>query len=86
MESTMTTSMTGSARLCTVAFGTAQNEFMRTSSGLRTGHLVPAYGAFQGTRVSALAPVAVKATALLPITDVVVLDGTAGIRTWSPPV
>jgi hypothetical protein len=27
-----------------------------------------------------------KATALLPISDVVVFDGLAGIRSWSPPV
>ncbi len=45
----------------------------------------------QGTGVPAamrtrtVAPVT-QATALLPISDVVVFDGFAGIRTWSPPV
>jgi hypothetical protein len=45
----------------------------------------------QGTGVSVamrnrtVAPIA-KATALLPISDVVVFDGVAGIRSWSPPV
>jgi len=41
----------------------------------------------QGTRVSAAAPTtSYKATALLPISDVVVFDGFAGCRSWSPPV
>ena len=29
---------------------------------------------------------AVQGSALLPISDVVVFDGVAGIRAWSPPV
>lgn len=32
------------------------------------------------------APVVTAAYNLLPISDVVVFDGRAGIRTWSPPV
>lgn len=45
----------------------------------------------QGTTVSVavrnrtVAPIA-QATALLPISDVVVFDGLAGSRSWSPPV
>jgi len=38
-------------------------------------------------RVRTVAPIsAVKGSALLPISDVVVFDGLAGIRSWSPPV
>jgi hypothetical protein len=44
----------------------------------------------QGTGVSAAArsrfDVAPTATAQLPISDVVMTDGNAGIRAWSPPV
>jgi hypothetical protein len=76
------------ARLRAVTSGSASGELMRTStaSGLRTGLTVPSGAALKGTRVSAIAPTAVKATALLPISDVVVFDGAAGIRSWSPPV
>jgi hypothetical protein len=86
VESTSCMSMTALARLRTVTFGHAQGELMRTSSGLRTALTVPGYGAIQGTTVSAVAATAVKANALLPISDVVVFDGAAGIRSWSPPV
>ena len=58
--------------------------------GTTGGLLVAPVMADQGTRVSSAmrnrtaAPT--KVTALLPISDVVVYDGFAGIRTWSPPV
>jgi hypothetical protein len=86
VESNKTMSMTGSARLRGVICHLAQTELMRTSSGLRTALTVPGYVAVQGTGVSAVAPIAAQATALLPISDVVVFDGAAGIRTWDPPV
>lgn len=37
-------------------------------------------------RTTAAPMAAAKVTALLPISDVVVFDGLAGIRSWSPPV
>jgi hypothetical protein len=37
-------------------------------------------------RTSIAPMVAVKGSALLPISDVVVFDGVAGFRSWSPPV
>lgn len=50
----------------------------------------PLAAAVQGTGVSIAmrnrTAVTAKATALLPISDVVVFDGLAGIRSWSPPV
>jgi hypothetical protein len=93
VETTTNTSMTCAARLRAVASGhlgliqgTAQIELMRTSdaSGLRVANVAPVYQAIKGTTVSAIA--ARKASALLPISDVVVFDGFAGIRSWSPPV
>lgn len=86
MESTKTTSMTRLARLRTVTRALAHADLMRTSSGLRTALTVPGYVATQGSGVSEIAPTAVKANALLPISDVVVFGDAAGIRTWSPPV
>jgi hypothetical protein len=94
MESTRTTSMTRLAHPFTVTNALAQVDLMRTPSGLRTALSVPGYGAFQGTDVfingpisgSTLAPTAVKANVLLPISAVVVFGDAAGIRTWSPPV
>lgn len=68
---------------------TAQIAFMRTSetTGLGAVKTAPHGGALQGTRMSAAASTtAYKATALLPISDVVVFDGFAGCRFWSPPV
>jgi len=38
------------------------------------------------SRTSVAPMTAVKGSALLPISDVVVFDGVAGIRSWSPPV
>jgi len=63
-------------------------ELMRTStpSGFRAAHAAPVYVAAKGTTVSATATTRSKANALLPISDVVVFDGLAGIRSWSPPV
>jgi hypothetical protein len=58
--------------------------------GMTGGLVVAPVTTDQGTRVSSAlrnrtaAPA--KVTALLPISDVVVSDGFAGIRTWSPPV
>jgi hypothetical protein len=89
-------SMTCIARLRAVASsqesgqirGTSQVELMRTSetSGLGAVHAAPVYVAIKGTTVSAIATTSSKANALLPISDVVVFDGLAGIRSWSPPV
>lgn len=42
-------------------------------------------GVSVATRNRTVAPIA-QATALLPISDVVVFDALAGIRSWSPPV
>lgn len=84
-------SMTCVARLRGIAAGqiqgSAQIELVRTSetSGLVV-HTARGDVAIKGTGVSTIAPTAYKATALLPISDVVVFDGAAGIRSWSPPV
>ena len=96
METNAYTSMTCTARLRAVAsghesgrnWGIAQLELMRTStpSGFRAAHAAPVYVATKGTTVSAIATTSSKANALLPISDVVVFDGLAGIRSWSPPV
>lgn len=51
--------------------------------------LAPRFAEVQGTGVSIAMrnrTTTPKATALLPISDVVVFDGLAGIRSWSPPV
>jgi hypothetical protein len=95
VETNAYTSMTCSARLCAVASsqesgrirGIAQGELMRTSetSGLGAVHAAPVYVAVKGTTVSAAATTR-KANVLLPFSDVVVFDGLAGIRSWSPPV
>ena len=65
----------------------ASSELMRTleTSGFRAAHTAPVYVAIKGTTVSAVAT-ARKASNLLPISDAVVFDGLAGIRSWSPPV
>lgn len=96
METNTNPSMTCTARLRAVASsqesgqirGLAQVELMRTSetSGRRAVHAASGYVAIKGTTVSAIAPTTSKANALLPISDVVVFDGLAGIRSWSPPV
>jgi hypothetical protein len=96
VETNAYTSMTCTARLRPVAsrqesgrnWGIAQLELMRTStpSGFRAAHAAPVYVAIKGTTVSAIATTSSKANALLPISDVVVFDGLAGIRSWSPPV
>jgi len=67
----------------------ASMALMRTiePSGLVVVCPTPRGAQLQGTRVSAAASTATyKATALLPISDVVVFDGFAGCRSWSPPV
>jgi hypothetical protein len=67
----------------------AQIALMRTSenTGLSAVKTAPHGVALQGTGLSAAASTtAYKATALLPISDVVVFDGFAGCRFWSPPV
>ena len=96
METNAYTSMTCTARLRVAAssqnsgltWGIAQLELMRTStpSGFRAAHAAPVYVAAKGTTVSATATTRSKANALLPISDLVVFDGLAGIRSWSPPV
>ena len=96
METNAYTSMTCTARLRAAAssqvsghnWDSAQLELMRTSetSGLGAVHTTPVYVAVKGTTVSAIATTTSKANALLPISDVVVFDGLAGIRSWSPPV
>lgn len=96
METTTYTSMTCNARLRAVTSsqksgqirGTAQVELMRTSetSGLGAVHAAPVYVAAKGTTVPTIATTISKANVLLPISDVVVFDGLAGIRSWSPPV
>lgn len=96
METNTYPSMTCTARLRAVASsqksgqirGTSQVEFMRTSEtrGLGAVHAAPVYVAVKGTTVPTIATTSSKANALLPISDVVVFDGLAGIRSWSPPV
>jgi hypothetical protein len=88
VKTNVSTSMTYTARLRAVA----SSELMRTpaTSGLvvvhtAAAHAAPVYVAIKGTTVSAIAA-ARKASNLLPISDVVVFDGLAGIRTWDPPV
>lgn len=64
-----------------------------TISG-RTAHLALGTAEFKGTTVSARAlkarldavAAAAQPNALFPITDVVLMGGGSGIRTWSPPV
>jgi hypothetical protein len=96
VETNTYTSMTCTARLRAVASsqfagqirGLAQDELMRTSKthGLGAVHAAPVSVAVKGTTVSAIATSTSQANALLPISDVVVFDGLAGIRSWSPPV
>jgi hypothetical protein len=93
MESIAHMSMTCSARLRPAISvwtdGFAQIELMRTSetTGLLAVHTAGSGVAYQGTGVSTLASTSArKASALLPIIDVVVFDGAAGIRSWDPPV
>ena len=92
METNAYTSMTCTARLRPVAssqkWAIAPLELMRTStpSGFRAAHAAPVYVAVKGTTVSATATTSTKANALLPISDVVVFDGAAGLRSWRPPV
>jgi hypothetical protein len=68
-----------------------------TASALGLGRsgviMTPVLAAIKGTGVSvaamrdkATAQSSARTTALLPISDVVVFDGFAGIRSWSPPV
>jgi hypothetical protein len=95
VETNAYTSMTCDARLRAVASsqfagqirGLAQVELMRTSEirGFSAVHAAPVYVAIKGTTVSTIAT-ARKASNLLPISDVVVFDGLAGIRSWDPPV
>jgi hypothetical protein len=93
VETNTYTSMTCVSRLRAVASGHESGQFqgaarlMRTSetSGFAAVH-ASGYVAVKGTTVSAIAPTTSKANALLPISDVVVFDGLAGIRSWSPPV
>ncbi len=70
----ITTSMTFPCALLVVDHGTAP-----------TGTYGQGTGVSVAMRNRTVAPIA-KATALLPISDVVVVDGLAGIRSWSPPV
>ena len=96
METNAYTSMTCTARLRAVASsqesgqirGIAQGELMRTSetSGLGAVHPAPVYVEVKGTTVSAAATTTRTANVLLPSSDVVVFDGLAGSRSWSPPV
>jgi hypothetical protein len=96
VETKTYTSMTCTARLRAVASsqksgqirGLAQDELMRTSEirGHGAVHAASVYVAVKGTTVPAIATTTSKANALLPISDVVVFDGLAGIRSWSPPV
>ena len=95
METNAYTSMTCTARLREVASsqdsgqirGIAQGELMRTSetSGLGAVHTSARLCRGQGDHVPAAATTR-KANVLLPSSDVVVFDGLAGIRSWSPPV
>jgi hypothetical protein len=96
VETNAYTSMTCTARLRAAAssqesgynWGANPVELMRTStpSGFRAAHAAPVYVTVKGTTVSAIATSTSKANALLPISDLVVFDGLAGIRSWSPPV
>jgi hypothetical protein len=56
----------------------------------RATRVAPVMAEFQGTRMSAEArtrfAVAPKVLAQLPTSGVVLTDGNAGIRAWSPPV
>jgi hypothetical protein len=85
--------MAWTARLRATSFteieGLAQIALMRTSetSGLLAVNTAGAGAAHKGTRLSTIAPTtSYKATVSLPISDVVVFNGLAGIRSWSPPV
>jgi len=92
MEKNMTEMRSARLRATSLAQveGLALTAPMCTSetSGLLAVHTAGAGASFSGTRVSTVAPAtsAYKATALLPISDVVVFDGAAGLRSWRPPV
>ena len=85
--------MTRSARLRATSFAQVEGlaltalTRMPETSGLAV-HTAGAGASFSWTGVSTIAPTtsSYKATALLPISDVVVFDGAAGLRSWRPPV
>jgi hypothetical protein len=101
VEKIIMTSFASPSALC-VARHRVVPTAMWTAYGLEAARVTaPAYAAAQGTSVSIATlsmrettPVTTliaqaKATALLPISDVAVVNGfggLAGIRTWSPPV
>jgi hypothetical protein len=96
VKTTTSTSSMSPAVLCVVDHRVALSGTW-TAYGLEAARvLAPRSAAIQGTAVSSAmrersaAPDQVaatpNATALLPISDVVVFDGLAGIRSWSPPV
>ena len=101
MEKIIATSFASPSALCVARHRMAPAATW-TAYGLEAARVTaPASAAVQGTSVSvaslamretapATAPIAQsKATALLPISDVAVVNGfggLAGIRTWSPPV
>jgi hypothetical protein len=79
----MTSWTTLSAVTCAQLAGTSE----ATSHGAGVRVQAPYSQAVQGTSVSAARfRAAAKATAQLPINDVVVFDGGSGILAWSPPV
>jgi hypothetical protein len=85
VEKNPTTSFASPSALCVARHRMAPTA-MWTAYGLEAARVTaPASAAIQGTSVS----IATKATALLPISDVAVVNGfggLAGIRNWSPPV
>jgi hypothetical protein len=101
VEKNPTTSFASPSALCVARHRMAPTT-MWTAYGLEAARVTaPVYAAAQGTSVSIATlsmrettPVTTliaqaKATALLPISDVAVVNGfggLAGIRTWSPPV
>lgn len=104
MEKIPTTSFASPSALCVARHRMAPTTTSsnQTAYGLEAARVTaPASAAIQGTSVSiatlsmrettpVTAPIAqTKATALLPISDVAVVNGfggLAGIRNWSPPV
>jgi hypothetical protein len=82
-----TTSTTDWMTLPAAACARVRHIAPSATAGLEVRVVAPFGVRVQGTTVSFSGPLAaVKATALLPTSDVDVIGDDAGIRTWSPPV
>ena len=75
---------------CSPVVGTWTAHGLGVTGGARVtapiSRMAKGTGVSIASRTRTTTPVTTKATALLPISDVVVFNDIAGIRSWSPPV